>query len=82
MLPHSEVIPARLEVTFTQFPGEGERRSGLSSELGLGLGLAAVAEEEWLEAKAAERETLSSVCSENNATNKRTLCKRSRAITS
>src|SRR5258708_16881203 len=31
MLPHSEVIPARFEVTFTQFPGEGDKRGGLAN---------------------------------------------------
>ena len=56
MLPHSEVIPARLEVTFTQLPGEGEDLGGLATGPGLGLGLGVVAEEEeLLEARAAER---------------------------
>ena len=54
MLPHWEVIPARFEVTFTQFPGEGESRGGLATGLGLGLGVVAE-EEESLEEKAAER---------------------------
>ena len=36
MFPHSDAIPARLEVTLTQFPGEGEVRTGLPLEVGVG----------------------------------------------
>jgi hypothetical protein len=54
MLPHSEVIPARFEVTFTQFPGKGEKR-GFATGLGMGV---VAEEEEPLEAKAAERAPL------------------------
>jgi len=52
MLPHSEVIPARLEVTFTQFPGEGEDRGELATGPGLGV---VAEEEESLAAKTGER---------------------------
>jgi hypothetical protein len=41
MFPHSDVRPARLEVTFTQFPGDGELRTGgppPGAEFGFGIG--------------------------------------------
>src|SRR5579864_7675473 len=31
--PHSDAIPARFEVTLTQFPGDGELRTGLPLEV-------------------------------------------------
>jgi len=51
-----------LEVTFTQFPGEGEDRGGLATERGLGLAVVAE-EEDSLAAKAVDR---GSLCSSNS----------------
>jgi hypothetical protein len=36
MFPHSDAIPARFEVTLTQFPGDGEVRTALPLEVGGG----------------------------------------------
>jgi hypothetical protein len=72
MLPHSDAIPARLEVTFTQFPGEGKFRGGLAvglelglepgSGFGLGFGFGAKVEEVALVAVWAARRPLQPVC--------------------
>jgi len=56
-------IPARFEVTFTQFPAEGDKRGRLGPGLGSGVGFE---EEESLAAKAAERTPLYSAGSSNS----------------
>jgi hypothetical protein len=65
MLPHSDAIPARFEVTFTQLPSDGDKRGRLAAGLGLG---GVVEEDESLAANATERPPLYSVSSSNSET--------------
>src|SRR3954453_20394214 len=63
MLPHSDAIPARFEVTFTQFPSDGDKRGRSAAGLGRGF---VVEEDDSLAANTTERPPPYSVCSSNS----------------